>query len=111
LVLEVEDDLERSVGITLVHLMWLEICDHEEMSGSVGNRESVISIVKGPEAQIARHLPMVAAKNGTAELLMKIRVARDMFARAQPLLGPEISAPPLPAPARPSSTARPPEMM
>ena len=111
LVLEVDDELERSAGMTLVHLMWLEICGQQAMADIVGNRESIYSIVKDPEAQVARHLELLGAKNNTAELLLKLRMVRDMIPDAERRIGPEISVPSLPAPAISPPTASPPEMM
>jgi hypothetical protein len=101
LVLEARDELERSAGITLVHLMWLEICDQAAMCDIVGNREEVDAFLKSPEEAVGRHLHLVAAKNSTAELMLKLRMVRETIQREQQLMGPPEAAPALPAPAAP----------
>jgi hypothetical protein len=83
LVLQVADDLERSTGITLVHLMWLEISDQLRLAETVAERESFVAAVgdERPEEMIAEHLHLVAAKNATSELLVKLRMVRQMAER------------------------------
>ncbi len=98
LVLEARDELERSAGITLVHLMWLEICDQTAMSEVVGNRDEIDAILKNAEESVGRHLHLVAAKNSTAELLLKLRMVRATIQREQQVTGPPEAAPALPAP-------------
>lgn len=106
LVVEARDELERSAGITLVHLMWLEICDQAAMSDIVGNREEIDAFVKDPEAAVDRHLHLVAAKNSTAELLLKLRMVRETIQRQERLAGPPHAVPALPAPASPPMVGR-----
>lgn len=85
-VLEARDELERSVGMTLVHQMWLEI------GKAVSDNQSVQAILNNPEELIERHLRLTAAKCQTAELLLKLRTIDDMMrhpsfsAGAAPLL-------------------------
>jgi hypothetical protein len=77
MVLEARDELERSAGLTLVHLMWLEICEQAFLGDMVGDRQSILVVVNDREASVARHLHLVGAKNSAAELLLKIRMVRD----------------------------------
>jgi hypothetical protein len=96
LVLEAQGEVERSVGITLVHLMWLEICGQIYMADIIGHETSVFAVVTDPAAAIERHLHLVAAKCQTAELLSKVRMVGEMLRRgATPAAG----AACLPAPA------------
>ena len=79
LVLEAPGELERSTGITLVHLMWLEVCDRLSMAAVVADRDSIVATVANVEAMISRHLNLVTAKCNAAELLMKLRMMRGML--------------------------------
>jgi hypothetical protein len=99
LVVEAPDELERSAGITFVHLMWLEVCDQAAMSEIVGDRKAVYASVEEPEEAVARHLHLVAAKNSTGELLMKLRMVRETLEREERLMAipgpvPALAAPP-----------------
>ena len=46
LVVEARDELERSAGMTLVHLMWLEICDQSHLGDTVGDWQAIYSGVR-----------------------------------------------------------------
>jgi hypothetical protein len=81
LVLEATDDLERMAGLTLVHLLWLEISEQLNMALIVGDRDSVLATIHDPERLIAEHLKLVAAKNATAELILKMRMTRELVQR------------------------------
>ena len=88
LVLEAGDELERSAGLTLVHLLWLEICDQTRLGLMAGDRKSVFALVEDPDEVIAHHLRLVTAKNSSAELLLKLRMTREMLKRGERLWGP-----------------------
>jgi hypothetical protein len=107
LVVEAQDELERSAGITLVHLMWLEICDQTRLGNIAGDRKSICAIVEDPEESIARHLHLVGAKNSTAELLLKLRMTRAMLERGERSLGPPGAGLALPVPAAAGPTRAP----
>jgi hypothetical protein len=81
MVLEAPNELERSAGITMVHLLWLEMCDQIHMAQAVADYDSIASILENPEQLIDRHLHLVGAKNNTAELLIKLKVLREMLGR------------------------------
>ena len=80
-VLEAPAELERSVGLTLVHLMWLELCDQIQLATVAGNPTGLDAILKTPEDMIDRHLRLATVKCQTAELLLKLRVATEMLQR------------------------------
>jgi len=93
LVLEAQGEVERSVGITLVHLMWLEICGQIPLAEAVA--EPLLAVIQtgDPEVMVTRHLHLVAAKCQTAELLSKVRMVGEVLRRGA------VAAPPyLPAP-------------
>ena len=89
LVLEAGGELERSVGVTLVHLMWLEICTQMPLGLALADVTSVFAVVNYPDSMIARHLNLVGAKCQTAELLTKVQMVGEMLRR-------EAAAAPLP---------------
>jgi hypothetical protein len=95
LVLEAQGELERSVGITLVHLMWLEICGQIPLAAVDGDPGSIVALTQNPEAMVARHLHLVAAKCQTAELLSKVRMVSEVLRRGT-VAG--VTPPCLPAP-------------
>jgi len=98
LVVEAPDELQRSTGMTLVHLMWLEICDQIHMAQSVADRESAFAIADPPDRAMEKHLPLVAAKCQVSELLLKLRLfchmQQSVAAPPTPLAIPERSVPP-----------------
>ena len=55
-VLDAPGELERSLGLTLVHLIWLEVCDHVRMALAVADSLSLDAKLNDPDAMIARHL-------------------------------------------------------
>jgi hypothetical protein len=89
-VLDVSDELQRSVGLTLVHLLWLEICTQTSLAEVVANPLCLAATLNNPNQMIDRHLNLVAAKSQTTELLTKLRLVNEALARSAP--------PALPAP-------------
>jgi hypothetical protein len=83
-VLDAPGELERSVGLTLVHLMWLEVCDQVYMAIATADPTSLDAILKNPEEMIDRHLNLVTAKCQTAELLVKLRLVSEALERPAP---------------------------
>jgi hypothetical protein len=83
-VLEAPNELERSMGMTLVHLMWLEICGQLQLAVAAADSTSLAAIIDNPEAAIDRHLHLVTAKCRTAELFIKFRAVNEMLDRRPP---------------------------
>jgi hypothetical protein len=71
-VLDAPNQLERSLGLTLVHLLWLEVCDHVRMALAVADPSSLAATLANPDRLIGRHLNLITAKC-RAELLLKFR--------------------------------------
>jgi hypothetical protein len=61
-------------------MMWMEICDQLSMANAVGDPASLFALTQDREETIAQHLHLVAAKCRTAELLVELRVCREMLA-------------------------------
>jgi hypothetical protein len=76
-VLEAPGELERSLGLTLVHLTWLEVCDQVRMALATADPTSMEAILSKPDELIGRHLNLITAKCQTAELLVKLRLVTE----------------------------------
>ena len=80
IVIEAPNEIERSIGTTFVHLMWLEICDQAKMATAVADPTCLDAIRQDPNA-IERHLRLVGVKCKTATLLLKIQSLRQTIDR------------------------------
>ena len=83
-VLDAPGELERSMGLTLVHLMWLELCGQVQMAVAAADPNALAAILQNPDDLIDRHLHLVATKCQTAELLVKLRIMSEMLDRPAP---------------------------
>jgi hypothetical protein len=90
-ILDASSELERSIGSTLVHLMWLELCGQVQLAGGTADPHSLEAILQNPEEMIERHLHLTTVKCQTAELFMKMRIVNETLERlpaaARPMLG------------------------
>ena len=75
-VVKAPGELERSFGLTLVHLMWLELCDQAKF-GAATDPNSLDAVLGNAEQLTERHLHLVSAKCQTAELLVKLRLLSE----------------------------------
>jgi hypothetical protein len=100
-VLEAPDELQRSIGLTLVHLIWLEVCDQARLSEVVADPTCLAAVLNDPEKMIDRHLGLVAAKSQTSELLIKLRLVNEALARSAAPAPPGLPPPPSPGPYSP----------
>jgi hypothetical protein len=93
-VLDAPGELERSIGLTLVHLMWLELCGQTQLAVAAADPTALAAILQNPDDMIDRHLHLVTTKCQTAELLVKLRVMNEMLQRppapVQPALPPPL---------------------
>lgn len=103
LVVDAPTPLERSVGITLAHLMWLEMAEQVRMATTVADPmaflsdpSAILDLTK-PAELVTRHMGLVATKCQTAELLMKIRAFAEVVKSRQEAMARQAAA--LPAPA------------
>lgn len=75
LVAEAEDPLERSVGMTIVHLMWLEILEqHEVMQDYL--KTSILDLRQDRCPMIDQHLRTLHAKVKVGYFLSRLRELR-----------------------------------
>ncbi len=94
-VLEAPGELERSVGLTLVHLTWLELCNQIQLAVASAP-DSLEAILKDPEDLLERHLRLATVKCQTAELLLKVQVVQNALQRSGHSHGLPSSVPALP---------------
>ena len=85
-VLEAPGELERSFGLTLVHLMWLELCDQAKLVAAT-DPNSLDAVLGNAEQLTERHLHLVSAKCQTAELLVKLRLLTKPWRPARSAVG------------------------
>jgi hypothetical protein len=95
-VLDAPNHLERSVGATLVHLTWLELCGQVRLAQVMAS-PNALDILDSPEQMIDRHLRLVKAKCQTVALLAKLKAMRDAPGRWPAALQPALDPLPLDA--------------
>lgn len=83
LIRESDSEFGRSVAISFVHIVWLELCDHTNIGEFVGNRDTLWSRITDPDSMIKKHLRLLDAKNRTAQLLARLRFAEKALAQLQ----------------------------
>ena len=91
---EASGELERTIGLTLVHLIWLEVCGQVHLAVTAADPTALTAVLQKPEEMIARHLELVMAKCQAAELLVKMRLVSQSLQRpasALPMLPPPSS--------------------
>ena len=95
LVVEAGDELARSVGVTIVHLLWLEIIDQFELAEELDHALRPSATDKRQKL-IERHLRLVNAKSKAGNFLLRLREFRRKFGGdlAQPAPTPETIEPP-----------------
>jgi hypothetical protein len=92
-VLDAPDELQRSIGLTLVHLLWLELCSQARLGDVVAAPTCLAAVLNDPEEMIGRYLNLVAAKNQTTELLVKLRLVNEALARSAATPTPRLPPP------------------
>jgi hypothetical protein len=91
-ILDAPNELERSIGTTLVQLTWLELCGQMQLAPIVAKPGSAEAILGGPEQLIERHLRLVKTKCQTVATLAKLKAINQAIERSS------AAARPLPAP-------------
>jgi hypothetical protein len=79
LVVSASSGLEQSTGLTIVHLLWLEILDQIELGNAVAKHSDEPDTFKHRETMIARHLRLVGAKNKTSNFLLRLHDFRQKW--------------------------------
>jgi len=82
LVVRARDALEKTTGLTIVHLVWQEIVDQVDLAHDYEHVGAVLHIVTPNREEILeRHLRIVYAKLKAANYLMRVRESRRELAR------------------------------
>ena len=96
LVLAARDGLEKATGMTIVHLLWLEILDQIQLGRELTDPQSALSASEEREKLIARHLRLVGAKTKASGFLLRLHQFRRKWGIAPDPLGPRAHTSPLP---------------
>ena len=79
LVLEAPAGLEQSTGLTIVHLLWLEVLDQIELGQGFEIGEDDPDASEKRNAIIARYLRKVGAKNKASNFLLRLHEFRQKW--------------------------------
>jgi hypothetical protein len=79
-VLHAADGLEKSLGATIAHLLWLEILEQFDMKREYVNIDSVLNLPGNRQDVIAQHLRLIEAKVRVGYFLVRIRELRQRAA-------------------------------
>ncbi len=72
LVEQAREGLEKSAGLTVIWLMWLEILDHIQLGHSLTSSPSMTEASKEREQLITRHLRLVGSKVKASSFLLRL---------------------------------------
>lgn len=79
LVLSAASGLEQSTGLTIVHLLWLEILDQIQLGKGFAENSDEPDAFKHREKKIACSLRLVGAKIKTSNFLLRIHDFRQKW--------------------------------
>lgn len=100
LVVGVHDALEKSTGLTVVHLVWQEILDQQKL-GKGYQDDPLLESLGNREETLARHLQLIDAKVKASYVLVRLRELRHLWdapgKRPPTPVGPLLSRPLAPA--------------
>lgn len=80
LVLKGAPGIEQSTGLTIVHLLWLEILEQMALARGLP-RDTNLESRRARQTQIDRYLRLVGAKGKASHLLLRIREAAEKQTR------------------------------
>ena len=79
LVLEAAAGLEQSTGLTIVHLLWLEVLDQIELGQSFENGKGDPEASEKRIGMIERYIRMAGAKTKTSNFLLRLHEFRQKW--------------------------------
>lgn len=107
-VLQSMDGLERWIGSTLVHLLWLETLHQLDLKREYGVMACIPELARVQESEIALQLRLVESKMKIGGFLLRIREARQRLGELARWPMRQVSSPPateaIPAPPSGSPT-------
>jgi hypothetical protein len=95
-VINASDGLEKSLGITITHLLWLEILEQFDIKREYVQVEAVLNISHNRPEMIDRHLRLIDSKLRIGYFLVRIKELRSRLAD-QAQLQPQLFTDPPPA--------------
>ncbi len=72
LVEQARDGLEKSAGLTVIWLLWLEIVDHIQMAHTFTTARSIMQMSEEREQLITRHLRLAGSKIKASSFLLSL---------------------------------------
>jgi hypothetical protein len=90
-VVNASDGMEKSLGITIVHLLWLEILEQFDIKSEYLQIEAVLHISHNRPEKIDRHLRLIDSKLRVGYFLLRIKELRTRLAH-QAQLPPPLAA-------------------
>jgi hypothetical protein len=108
LVLAPDDPLERTLGVTLAHLLWLEVLQQFDLKRHYVETSAVLRLAENPGPAIEQHLRILYAKVKVGHFLARVRELRDKSHRgsAAPISARRQPASPRRSTAAPGATPR-----
>ena len=76
-VLGAADGLEKSLGVTIAHLLWLEILEQFDMKREYTQIDAVLNLPGNRHEMIDRHLRLIDSKLRVGYFLVRIRELRN----------------------------------
>jgi hypothetical protein len=84
-VLNSSDPLEKSLGVTISHLLWLEILEQFDMKREYTQVNAVLNLPGDRHETIDRHLRLIDSKLRVGYFLTRIREQQKRLAQISPL--------------------------
>jgi hypothetical protein len=90
-VLNASDGLEKSLGITITHLLWLEILEQLDIKREYVQIEAVLHITHNRPEMIDRHLHLLDSKLRFGYFLVRIKELQQRLAAVKTQLPPPLN--------------------
>ncbi len=93
LVLQAAHPIDRSLGHTLVHLLWLEVLEQYDLGLEYLNFHAALGLPGGRSQAIDQHLRLINSKLRVGYFLQRVQEIRRRHAEAPPLPNPPAPSP------------------
>jgi hypothetical protein len=79
IVLAADDPLEKSLGVTIAHLLWLEVLQQFDLKREYLQYSAVLGLSENRSAMIEQHLRIIYSKVKVGYFLARIRELRQKW--------------------------------
>ena len=79
IVLAADDPLEKSLGVTIAHLLWLEVLQQFDLKREYVQYSAVLGLSENRSAMIEQHLRIIYSKVKVGYFLARIRELRQKW--------------------------------